>query len=261
MNRAVRLKAILDQLASQGEVTVEEVIERFDVSPATARRDLDSLAEQRLVTRTHGGASRDIVAYDLPQRYRRGEALDEKSRIAHVAASMVPLGAVVGLCGGTTTRAIAAALSTRDDIMAESTHPTLTVVTNAINIAVELSMRPQIKIVVIGGVVNPRTYELVGDFTDPVLDTISLDIAFVGANGLDPVEGALVHDEREASVNRRMGQRARQAVLVADSSKIGKPAFARVGGSDIFPTLITDTGVTAPQRALLREAGYEVLEA
>ncbi|MDH5166922.1 DeoR family transcriptional regulator, partial [Microbacterium sp. RD02] len=70
MKRAARLHAILDLLAADGEVTVEELVERFGASPATTRRDLDSLAEQRLLTRTHGGAVAQTVAYELPLRYK-----------------------------------------------------------------------------------------------------------------------------------------------------------------------------------------------
>ena len=86
--------------------------------------------------------------------------------------------------------------------------PNLTVVTNAINIAAQLAMRPQIKIVVTGGVVHARSYELVGPYTDVVLESVTLDIAFIGVNGIDPVFGPTMHDEREAAVNSLMARRA-----------------------------------------------------
>ncbi|MDQ0643675.1 DeoR/GlpR family DNA-binding transcription regulator [Microbacterium murale] len=255
MKRAARLSAILDLLATQGEVTVDELVEQLDASPATARRDLDSLAEQRLLTRTHGGAVAQSVAYELPIRYKSHHRTDEKARIAQVARHLVAPGAVVGLSGGTTTTAIAAALAAREDTAQHG----LTIVTNAVNIAAQLATRPDIKVVVTGGVIHSRSYELVGPFVEQLLSGIQLDIAFIGVNGMDAGAGATTHDEREAAVNRMMAQRARRAVIVADSSKIGVSAFAFVGGPELFPTVITDAGITEANRTALESVGHSVL--
>ncbi len=259
MNRAERLNAVLHLLADTGQVEVDEIVTKLDVSPATARRDLDTLASQQLLTRTRGGAVGHSVAYDLPLRYKNQQHAEQKALIAQAASAMTPRGAVVGLCGGTTSTAIASALGARADISEPGPISNLTVVTNAINIAAQLAMRPQIKTVVTGGVVHSRSYELVGDYADVVLNNIVLDLAFIGVNGIDPVLGPSTHDERESSVNRLMASRATRAVLVADSSKIGKKAFATMGDARLFGTLITDAGITAEQRASLIEHGYEVI--
>lgn len=261
MNRAERLNAVLDLLAESGQVEVEDIVAKLDVSAATARRDLDALASQQLLTRTRGGAVGQSVAYDLPIRYKREQHAPEKLRIAQAASALVPRGAVVGLCGGTTSTAVASVLGSRPDLMEPSPHPNLTVVTNAINIAAQLVMRPQIKTVVTGGVVHARSYELVGPYSDVVLEKITMDIAFIGVNGIDPIVGATVHDEGEASVNSLMARRATRAVVVADSSKIGRKAFATLGGPKILTTLITDDGITAEQRAAFVEQGIEVIVA
>jgi len=250
MKRTARLSAILDRLAAQGEVSVDELVEAVEASAATIRRDLDSLAEQRLLTRTHGGAIAQSVAYELPVRYKSHLLADEKERIARAASGIVAPGAVVGLSGGTTTTAIAAALAARDDL------GEFTVVTNAVNIASQLATRPDIKVVVTGGVIHSRSYELVGPFVEQLLAGIRLDIAFIGVNALSADEGASTHDEREAQVNRMMASRATRAVVVADSSKIGRAAFARIGGPELFRTVITD----APAPTLV-EAGYDVIDA
>ncbi len=142
MNRAERLSAVLDLLAESGQVEVDQIVDRLDVSPATARRDLDALAEQQLLTRTRGGAVAHSVAYDLPIRYKNQQNPEAKAAIARAASALVPRGAVIGLCGGTTATAIADALMSRADIMEPSPEPSLTVVTNAINIAMQLAMRP-----------------------------------------------------------------------------------------------------------------------
>jgi len=253
VNRASRLSAILDLLAAQGEVSVEELVERFGASAATTRRDLDSLAERRLLTRTHGGAVAQSVAYELPIRYRSHHGTGAKERIAAAASAFVLPGQVVGLSGGTTTNAIATALAARDDLA-----PGLTVVTNAVNIAAQLAMRPEFKVVVTGGVIHSRSFELVGPFVEQLLGGIRLDVAFIGVNGITAGEGASTHDEAEAAVNRMMAQRAERAVVVADASKLGHAAFAHVGGPELFPLVITDAAATDAQRSALTDAGYEV---
>ncbi|WP_314149815.1 DeoR/GlpR family DNA-binding transcription regulator [uncultured Leifsonia sp.] len=261
MNRAERLNAVLDLLAEDGQIEVEDIVAKLDVSAATARRDLDALASQQLLTRTRGGAVGQSVAYDLPIRYKREQHTPQKLRIAQAASALVPRGAVVGLCGGTTSTAVATVLGSRPDLMEPSPHPNLTVVTNAINIAAQLVMRPQIKTVVTGGVVHARSYELVGPYSDVVLEKITMDIAFIGVNGIDPIVGATVHDEGEASVNSLMARRATRAVVVADSSKIGRTAFATLGGPKVLTTLITDDGITDEQRAAFVEHGIDVIVA
>ena len=255
MKRAARLNGILDLLAVAGEVTVDDLVEQFGASPATTRRDLDSLAEQRLLTRTHGGAVAQTVAYELPIRYKSHLRTHEKESIAQAAAALVAPGTVVGLSGGTTTTAIAAALAARDDLAVRG----ITVVTNAVNIAAQLATHPNIKVVVTGGVIHSRSYELVGPFVEQLLRGVRLDIAFIGVNGMDAENGASTQDEREAAVNRIMAERADLAVVVTDASKLGITAFAAVGGAELFPTVITDAGADGETVAALRAAGYEVL--
>lgn len=255
MKRAARLSAILDLLAVQGEVTIDQLVERFGASPATSRRDLDSLAEQRLLTRTHGGAVAQSVAYELPVRYKSHLRTHAKERIAHAAAALVEPGATVGLSGGTTTTAIAAALAAREDL------GEITVVTNAVNIAAQLATRPDIKVVVTGGVIHSRSYELVGPFVEQLLAGIHLDVAFIGVNGIAADAGATTHDEREAAVNRIMAERATRAVIVADSDKAGAVAFAHVGDAGLFPLLITDVGIDDAAADELAGAGFEILRA
>jgi DeoR family transcriptional regulator of aga operon len=261
MNRSERLRAVLDLLAETGRIEIDDIVDRLGVSPATARRDLDALAAQQLLSRTRGGATGQSVAYDLPLRYKRSRNSAQKEAIAEAASAMVPRGAVVGLSGGTTSTAVATALCMRADVADASPSPTLTVVTNAINIAAQLLMRPQIKVVMTGGVVQPRSYELVGPYTDAVLERITLDFAFIGVNAIDPELGPQVHDEHEAVVNALMAKRAHHSFLVCDSSKIGRRAFAAVGGSGAFEALITDSGISDEWQASFQNAGLRVIVA
>ncbi|MFF4954620.1 DeoR/GlpR family DNA-binding transcription regulator [Streptomyces chattanoogensis] len=261
MKRHERMNALLELLGERGRVDVEEAATELEVSAATMRRDMDVLAEQQLLTRTRGGAVLSSVAYDLPIRYKHAHRSEEKEAVAKAAAKLVERGDVVGLSGGTTTTAIARVLATRPDFAEAGPQPHLTIVTNSLNIANELAVRPQIKIVLTGGVAHSRSFELVGPFSELVLQQISIDIAFIGANGMDPAMGATVHDEAEARVNRLMAERARRAVVVADSSKIGERCFARVGDADVFDTFITDSGAKDATRREFTDRGLKVVTA
>jgi DeoR family transcriptional regulator of aga operon len=200
------------------------------------------------------------VAYELPGRYNRHDQAEAKQLIALAASELVVPGAVIGLSGGTTNTALAQVLSTREDLNAPSNRPMLTVVTNAINIAAQLAVRPNIKIMVTGGILNPRSYELVGPYTDVIMQKVALDIAFIGVNGVDPKIGPTITDEGEAMVNTVMARRATDSYVLADSTKIGKRAFAAMAGYD-FRRLITDSGITAEEKAAFEASGTEVIVA
>ena len=259
MNRSLRLASLLELLAERGQLQVDQIVEALQISPATARRDLDTLAEQRLLARTRGGALSLEVAYDLPIRYKSEQNADLKQAIANAASSMVSRDSVVGLSGGTTSTAVASILAARADVAEQTSGPALTIVTNAVNIASQLAMRPQIKTVLTGGILNPRSYELVGPFAEATLQELTIDIAFIGANGIDPILGPTLHNELEAKVNALMARRADRAVIVADSTKIGKRAFASMNLSRSHTTLLTDSGITAEQQRAFSESGFAVM--
>ncbi|MET9957076.1 DeoR/GlpR family DNA-binding transcription regulator [Streptomyces sp. NPDC006339] len=235
-----RWTGLLDALSERGRIEVAEAAELLGVSAATIRRDMDELARQQLLTRTRGGAVLSGVAYDLPLRYKTARQADEKQRIARAAAGLVPPGAVVALNGGTTTSEVARELVTRADLADHGTVTALTIVTNAINIANELAVRPYVKTVVTGGVARPSSYELTGPLVTSVLQGLALDYAILGVNAVDPRFGAATHDEGEAGANRAMAERADRVIVVADSTKLGRRAFARVCTVAEISVLVTD---------------------
>ncbi|CRK57345.1 Glycerol-3-phosphate regulon repressor, DeoR family [Alloactinosynnema sp. L-07] len=257
MDRYERLSALLDLLGQSGKVDVEDLARDLAVSAATIRRDLDHLAEQQLLTRTRGGAVANNVAYDLPLRYKTARHASEKERIGKAAAAMVARGAVVGLNGGTTTTEIGRALAIRPDF-AQSDEPGVTVVTNALNIANELAVRPHVKIVVTGGVARPQSFELSGPLATRILGEVTLDVVFLGVDAVDPGRGAYAHHEGEASINRLMTERARQVVCVADGSKLGKHAFAQICPTSKLNVLITDETAPPEVVAAFEAEGVEV---
>jgi DeoR family transcriptional regulator, aga operon transcriptional repressor len=261
MKRPERMNALLELLGERGRLDVDEAATALEVSAATMRRDMDALAEQQLLTRTRGGAVLSSITYELPIRYKRGHHAAQKQAVADAAAAMVVRGDVVGLSGGTTTTEIARALATRPEFAEAGPQAHLTIVTNSLNIANELAVRPQIKIVLTGGVAHARSFELSGPFSELVLRQLTLDVAFIGVNGVDPRWGATVHDEAEATTNRLMAERAARAVVVADSSKLGVRCFAHVGGADVFGTFITDAGMDAASRKEFSDSGMQLVVA
>ncbi|MFD3538116.1 DeoR/GlpR family DNA-binding transcription regulator [Streptomyces sp. NPDC058662] len=257
MTRKERWQKLLDLLVERGELEVEPAAEVLGVSAATIRRDLDQLAEQQLLVRTRGGAVLHGVSYELPLRYRSSRRAAEKHRISEAVAGLVSPGEVIGLTGGTTTTEVARALAGRADLASGS--PALTVVTNALNIAGELVIRPQFKIVLTGGVARPQSYELTGPLAEQVLGQLAVDTAVVGVDGFDPADGAATRHEDEASVNRLLCERARRVVVAADSSKLGVRAFARICATGDVDVLVTDTGLSGGVAAEFEAAGVQVL--
>jgi DeoR family transcriptional regulator, aga operon transcriptional repressor len=256
VSRYERWNAILELLAQEGRLSVEEAAQALDVSTATIRRDFDQLAQQQMLMRTRGGAVAQSVSYDLPLRYKTARHADEKHRIAAAAAELVAPGAVVGMNGGTTTSELARTLATRSTLESG-----FTIVTNALNIASELTVRQHVKIVVTGGVARQQSYELIGPLAGGVLEQVTLDVAFLGVDALDAELGASAHHEGEASVNHLLISRADQVVVVADSSKIGKRAFARICPLSQIGTVVTDEQLPDALYTRLSEAGVKVIRA
>ncbi|MFI9275063.1 DeoR/GlpR family DNA-binding transcription regulator [Kitasatospora sp. NPDC052896] len=262
MSRYERWNGLLELLAEQGKLEVEEAAAALGVSAATIRRDLDQLARQQMVTRTRGGAVAHNVSYDLPLRYKTARNADAKQRIGTAVAALISPGEVVGLNGGTTTTEVARALAVRPELAERAEAGAvqcLTVVTNALNIANELTVRPAVKIVVTGGVARPQSYELIGPLAAAVLGELTLDVTVLGVDALDAGAGATAHHEGEASVNRLLAERARRVVVAADSSKLGRRAFARICGLERISTLVTDEAADPAQVAGFEQAGVTVL--
>jgi len=250
MRQDVRFGQILQRLNESGSVGVAELAGQLGVSEASVRRDLRRLEQQNLLTRTHGGAAASGVLYELPMRYRGGQHHEAKRAIAAAAVALVTSETTsVGLNGGTTTTEVARALTG---------HPGLRVVTNALNIASELAVRSTIELVVCGGSARPESYELVGPLAEGALATLNLDLVLVGVDGISVDEGLTTHHEVEAHTNHALIGRARRVVVVADSSKLGQVAFARICGVDDVDELITDSDAAPADVEAVRAAGLEI---
>jgi DeoR family transcriptional regulator of aga operon len=250
MRQQDRLGLILESLNQHGTVTVGDLAARLGVSEASVRRDLQLLEKQKLLTRTHGGAVSSGVLYELPMRYRGGQQHEAKRAIAAAAAAMVTDETTsIAINGGTTTTEVARELASR---------PGLRVVTNALNIASELVVRPNIELVMCGGSVRADSYELVGPLAELTLAHLNVDLAILGVDGISPTAGFTTHHEVEAQTNRALLRAAGRVVVVADCSKLGKRGFAKISDIDSVTDIVTDSRAPAAAVDELRRLGPTV---
>ncbi|GAA0948497.1 DeoR/GlpR family DNA-binding transcription regulator [Virgisporangium aurantiacum] len=251
LRRADRVTAIVDRLGSQGSVQVDALAAEFAVSAATIRRDLQSLEDQNLLRRNHGGAVAVNLGAELPVRYRIGQRRDQKRAIAKAAAARLPHGRLMlGLTGGTTTHMVSRLLANRYD---------LAVVTNALNIAAGLSGRPRRGVLTTGGLTRSQPFELVGPIAEQVLAGFDLDVAVVGVDGITAAHGLTTHDRLEAATNAVMIRQARRVIVVADASKIGRAWSARICPLGDVDELVTHRSADSAALDAIRARGVEVV--
>jgi DeoR family transcriptional regulator of aga operon len=250
VQRRQRLNQIVSMVVERGTIDVGGLAEFFEVSQATIRRDLDILEQQQLVSRTHGGARPHEAFNDLPLNYKRADNFAEKRAIALEAATHVGGALVIGMTGGTTVSEFARSLSQRSN---------LTVVTNALNIAIDLLPNQGLRVFIAGGEVRSSSEEAVGPTAEAFLTGYNIDVAFLGVDGVDPRAGCTNYDPVGARVNRAMGERARTVVVLADSTKIGRVTLAPVCTMSEVDVLITDTGASADAVEQIRSSGCRVI--
>jgi DeoR family transcriptional regulator of aga operon len=229
--RKQRLNQIVSAVIDAGSLDVATLAEQFDVSQATIRRDLDVLESQRLVSRTRGGAATNAAFNDLPLNYKTAQDLAEKRRIAEYALTHLDGARVIGMTGGTTVTEFARGLMDCES---------LTVVTNALNIATNLLANPGLRVLVAGGEVRSSSQETVGPTAESFFMDYNVDVAFLGVDGVDPVAGCTNYDPVGARVNGILQQRARLTVVLADATKISRVALAQVCPLSGVDVLITD---------------------
>ncbi len=250
-----REEQVLRLLNQRGSVSVEELTEQFGVSIATARRDLQALEDKGLLTRTHGGASLTSPLLYAPFRHDSSfqeqieKNADEKRRIAAVAADLVRDGETIALTPGTTTTEVVRSLRHRSGI---------SVVTNTVNVAMELSQHRNLEVFVAGGHLRGEWFSMVGADAIRAIRSYNIDKVFIGANGVDPRGGLSCHNREEAAVNRAMVQRARERIAVADHSKLGVVASHRICSLQEVQRLITDTAAAEKDIERYRACGIEV---
>jgi DeoR family transcriptional regulator of aga operon len=242
--------AVLKSVNSRGTVPLADLAAEFKVSAATLRRDLADMEDQGCLIRTHGGAQARPVHDEMPMHLRDLEAPEAKRRIALRAAELIPPGPhAVALTGGTTTAETAKVLSRRTQ---------LTIITNALTIAIELAARPTTKVILTGGVVRSNSFEAVGVLAENTFKAVNVGTAIVGVDGISATGGATTHDEVEARTNHAMVEHAQRVIVVADGSKIGRVTLAQMARTNEIDVLVTDTTADPAELERLRAAGVTV---
>lgn len=245
-----RRRAILDLLKRDGRVLVGDLARHFDTSQVTIRKDLEVLDAQGVVHRTHGGAlpAHEGALEDPSLREKEKLHRKEKLHIASAAARLVSEGQVVILDSGTTTTAIAHALRNFRN---------LTIVTNSVNIAAELS-GASVEVILTGGTLRKNSFSLVGPIAEDTLRRLNADILFLGVDGFDVLYGLSTPNLLEAKVNRVMVEVSRRTVAVCDSSKFGRRSLSLIAPPNALHQVITDHGIPKADLRALKKAGIEV---
>jgi DeoR family transcriptional regulator of aga operon len=234
----VRFTTILTALQQSGRVSVDSLSEKLGVSVVTIRRDLDALEQKGLLQRTHGGAVSIEPLFYEP--FRRDQsfmaqverAAEEKRRIGRAAAALIAPGETIALTPGTTTTEVIRGLPMNYNI---------TVVTNTVNVAMELSKRKDVYVFVTGGHLHGEWFSLVGSAALKSLENMLINTMFIGADGMDAEWGASCFNADEAELNSTMMKLARRRVAVVDSGKLGVVANWRICRAHELNILITDT--------------------
>jgi len=250
-----RRRKILDLLEQKGQITVRDLVERFDVSAVTARADLDALASTGSAVRSHGGAVRQMEAsQDYPLRFKETLHRGEKIKIGRAAAELVRPNEVIILDSVTTTADVARHLKAR------KIQP-VTIITNALNIASDLLDAQGISVMVIGGLMRPISCSFVGPQAENMLKEFHADRLFLAVDGFDLEIGASTPDVFEAQLNGVMMRVAKEVNVVADSSKLGRRSVSRIGPLEKVHRLITDSHAPAEFVEALRKKGVDVVVA
>lgn len=238
-------------IEENGMVKVQHLCNRFGVSEVTIRRDLEILESENAVRRVRGGALIESApALETMFSEKLNLHQEFKRTIAEQAEQLVEDGQVVMLSAGSTTTFIARRLKQKRG---------LTVVTTAINIAAELAGMKHITLIVIGGIVRPGSYAMVGHMTEQALRSLNADIAFVGVDGVDFSKGYTTPNILEAHTDYVMLQRAARKVIVADHTKFGRISLSPIAQIDEVDVVITDEDLDPGFIARIQNLGVEVL--
>jgi DeoR family transcriptional regulator of aga operon len=257
-NLISRHEYILQRLQETGTVAIVDLCTTLGASIATIRRDLEDLESRSLLRRTRGGAVPIGPLFYEPFRNdtsfqdRVSSFAEEKRRIAAAAAKLVSAGQTIALSGGTTTTEVVRSLKVLSDI---------SIITNTVNVAMELSNRKDIEVIVTGGQLRGNWFTLVGPVATTAAETLFSDIMFIGVDGIDAKKGLTCTNPLEAEVLRKLVHNAKTKVVVADHSKLGsvsKFLLCPISGID---RLITDTGASASAIAPFEKLSIDVTRA
>jgi DeoR family transcriptional regulator of aga operon len=253
MLKADRRHEAYEYIKGRGSASVAELAVSLHVSGQTVRRDLDSLHEEGLVERVHGGAvvvDGGAVSIEHATLERASEYQREKRRIGEAGGRLVEPGSTIYLSGGTTTEHVVPYLQA--DVR-------ITVVTNAINIAQALSSRPDVETIVLGGSLRHSELTLLGPMAEQAIHEFRIDHALYGCFGIDPDEGLSGASVIETAMDRTVLALVERVTVLADHSKFAQRGPVRLADVSRISALVTDRAAPDGDVRRLREQGVEVV--
>lgn len=251
MQSVDRHQKILELLKAQGTVGVDELSNKFNISVQTIRADLRDLDRERKLIRFHGGARCIDGRENLEYEARRQIAAVEKIAIGKAAAALIPNNASLFVNIGTTTEAVGDALTG---------HQNLLVITNNINVANNLRLYKEIDVVIAGGTVRTADGAIVGETAVDFIKQFKVDYAIIGSSAIDQDGALLDFDMREVKVAQAIIENARNVILVADSSKLGRAAPVRIAHISQMDIFVTDKLAVQSVRQICIDSDVQLIE-
>ena len=231
-----RHKKILEVLNKQKQVKVQDLSKLLQTSTVTIRKDLKLLEEKRLLFRNHGGASLESP-YVNDRSVREKEFINapEKAAIGLQASKMIQDDQYIILASGTSILAMAKFISPLKK---------LTVVTSALNVAMELAKKENIEVLQLGGYLRANSYSVIGHYSEMILKETACSKLFISVDGLDLDYGLSTTNALEAHLNQQMIESTKEVIVLVDSTKFGKKSFGRICGIDQVDHIVTDSNIT-----------------
>ena len=246
-----RRNAILEKLQAERRVVVSELSQIYKVSEETIRRDLEKLENDGFAIKSYGGAViNENANVDLPFNIRKKRNVISKQKIAEVISSRIKDGTSIMLDASSTAVYIAKALKERKN---------LTLITNSIEILIEMFDTPNVNVLSTGGAMREGSFALVGPQTDKMLNSYHVDMAIVSAKGFDLETGLTDTEELHANNKKTMLHAGREQVLAVDSSKFGKTAFTEIGTLEDISMVVTDAKPDEVWLQAFKEYGIECI--
>ncbi|MHA6611768.1 DeoR/GlpR family transcriptional regulator [Photobacterium damselae] len=244
MKQSKRHQEIIDIVKTQGYVSTEDLVERFNVSPQTIRRDLNELADANQIRRHHGGATIPSSSVNTSYNTRKVMQLAEKDCIAQAMVAHIPDGATLFIDIGTTPEAVARALLNHND---------LRIVTNNLNVAGTLMAKEDFRVILAGGEVRNRDGGIVGEATLDFVSQFRLDFGILGISGIELDGSLLDFDYHEVRVKQAIIENSRCVMLGVDHTKFGRNAMVNLGDISQIDMLFTDQEPPAELMQRLQE--------
>lgn len=250
MKASERHTKIIELVKAQGYVSTDDLVEMFDVSPQTIRRDLNELADANKIRRNHGGATLTNSAENSPYSDRKVMNQNEKNNIARALVKHIPDGSTLFIDIGTTPEAVAKALI--------DSHQQLRIVTNNINAAIILMSKPDFKVILAGGEVRNKDGGVTGEATLDFISQFRLDFGILGISGVDFDGSLLDFDYHEVRVKRAIIENSRAVFLPIDHSKFGRNAMVNLGKIEDVDLIVTNQSPPKELRTLMKDLDIEI---